>query len=154
MFYINVNNKSLCYKSIMEVFKINKPKEASELKKKKKVSLSSGFSTLLASEADEKEEVARAANTSAVSSLFFLQEANLPDISRQQNFARGEDILAKLKEFKDILLSGNISKDKLEEIKAKLSFERVKTEDRKLEALLDEIELRAHVELAKYESNN
>ncbi|MBA8666668.1 flagellar assembly protein FliX [Holosporaceae bacterium 'Namur'] len=138
----------------MEVFKINKPKELSELKKKKKVNLSSGFSTLLASEADEKEEVARAANTSAVSSLFFLQEADLPDISRQQNFARGEDLLAKLKEFKDSLLSGNISKDKLEEIKAKLSFERVKTEDKKLEALLDEIELRAHVELAKYESNN
>ncbi len=137
----------------MEVFEVKKIRELSELKKKKKVQLGSGFSDFLNSSVEEKEEVAQVANSSAVANLFFLQEAEASTLQKQRSINRGSDILNKLEEFKNNLLNGEINKSKLEEIKNRLSLERAKTQDNKLEALIDEIELRAHVELAKYESD-
>lgn len=138
----------------MEVLKINKTKEPSEIKKKKKVGYGSEFSGLIASDVTENEEIVNVASTTSIANLLFLQEANMGDIQRQQNFKRGRDILSKLEEFKNSLLKGNISKAKLEEIKVELKAERAKTQDKKLEEILDEIELRAHIEIAKYESGN
>lgn len=63
--------------------------------------------------------------------------------------ARGEDILDRLEELRIGLLLGHIPRDRLADLSRMVRDRREEAEDPQLAALLDEIELRAEVELAK-----
>ena len=63
--------------------------------------------------------------------------------------ARAEAILARLTELRDGILLGRISRDGLEDIHNLVSSQREAVQDPCLGAVLDEIDLRAQVELAK-----
>ena len=62
---------------------------------------------------------------------------------------RGEDILDRLEDLRHGLLTGTISADKLQTLAHVVRTGRGNCGDPRLAALLDEIELRAEVELAK-----
>ncbi|MCK4939122.1 MAG: flagellar assembly protein FliX [Rhodospirillaceae bacterium] len=70
--------------------------------------------------------------------------------ARKQAAAYGIELLDKLNELQDGLLLGAIPKDKLMEIAHKIRSERGRVDDAQLNDILDEIELRAEVEIAKY----
>ena len=61
----------------------------------------------------------------------------------------GTDILDRLDEIRDQILAGAVSKNRLENLAQTLRQRRDKVDDPQLIALIDEIELRAEVELAK-----
>ena len=69
--------------------------------------------------------------------------------ARKRLIRRGEDILDKLEELRHGLLIGTMSPDKLEGLARTVRISREDCADPRLGAVLDEIELRAEVELAK-----
>jgi hypothetical protein len=69
--------------------------------------------------------------------------------ARKRLIRRGEDILDKLEEIRRGLLLGTLPKEKLSELADMVRMRREACQDPRLAALLDEIELRAEVEIAK-----
>ena len=69
--------------------------------------------------------------------------------ARQKLIRRGEDILDQLDEVRHGLLMGSITKEKLVALAKLVRSRRDNVADPRLAAVLDEIELRAEVELAK-----
>lgn len=69
--------------------------------------------------------------------------------ARQRLIRRGEDILDRLEEVRHGLLMGNVGKDQLVRLAESVRHRREASADPRLGAILDEIELRAEVELAK-----
>lgn len=69
--------------------------------------------------------------------------------ARRQLLRRGEDILDKLEEVRHGLLLGTVPKEKLMDLAQMVRSRRTACQDPRLGALLDEIELRAEVEIAK-----
>jgi hypothetical protein len=102
--------------------------------------------------AGEEEGVAPAAGPSSLSgieALFALQEVPDPTAERKRARARGNRILDRLEDLRMGLLLGHIPRDKLAEL-AHLAREGTQNlDDPILREILQEIELRAEVELAK-----
>ncbi len=69
--------------------------------------------------------------------------------SRHRMIQHGEDILDRLEELRRGLLSGSLPRERLFELAQLVRNRRNTTDDPKLHSLLDEIELRAEVEIAK-----
>jgi len=94
---------------------------------------------------------ASVAATLAVSPLLALQE--LPDATteRARALRRGRDLLAQLDRIRHALLLGSIAPSDLTRLLAMVRQGREELDDPRLANLLDEIELRASVELAKFE---
>ena len=90
------------------------------------------------------------APVSAVDSILVLQE--VPDATSGASKAklRAEDLLDHLDEVRHGLLTGALSRQMLERLARTARSERQSVDDPRLQELLDEIELRAAVELAKY----
>ncbi len=112
-----------------------------------------GFSSLLSGVSDAAE--ASAVETPmAVGGIDALLAAQSVDgatdrEARRRAIRRGEDILDKLEEIRHGLLMGTIDKDRLVQLAQLVRSRRDSIDDPRLAALLDEIELRAEVELAK-----
>ncbi len=87
----------------------------------------------------------------AVESVFALQE--VPDAAderqRSQAKAHGEDLLDRLEALRRWIMAGAVPKEKLAELARQARAQRRRTDDPRLEAIIDEIELRAEVEIAK-----
>ncbi len=90
------------------------------------------------------------APVSAVDSLLVLQE--VPDATSGTSKARhrAQDLLDHLDEVRHGLLAGALSTQMLDRLARIARSERQSVDDPRLQELLDEIELRAAVELAKY----
>jgi hypothetical protein len=69
--------------------------------------------------------------------------------ARRRLIRRGEDLLDKLEEIRHGLLLGTVPKEKLMDLAQMVRSRREACQDPRLQALLDEIELRAEVEIAK-----
>ncbi|HXP73282.1 MAG TPA: flagellar assembly protein FliX [Stellaceae bacterium] len=84
-----------------------------------------------------------------VDGLFQLQE--VPDALAQRRRAvqRGSTVLDRLDDLRLALLSGSLSPGQLSELQRVVASERGLVDDPRLLAVLDEIDLRAKVELAK-----
>lgn len=92
-------------------------------------------------------------STTSVDALLSVQQSDAPDPdsgSRRQAMMRGEDILDYLEEMRLGLLMGDFSKNQLENLSQMVDKKRQNTQDPRLEAILNEIDLRARVELAKF----
>lgn len=95
------------------------------------------------------------AATGGLDGLLAIQEAGTDQdaASRQRRQTRlmrhGEDMLERLEEIRLGLLLGVIPKERLMDLARLVRTRREQAPDRQLDALLDEIELRAEVELAK-----
>lgn len=96
------------------------------------------------------------APVTAVDSLLLVQEVGdaTQDDARRRNrekaAKRGTDILDHLDELRLGLLSGNYPPEKVAELARLIRAKKENVDDPKLMAVLEEIELRAEVELAKF----
>jgi hypothetical protein len=89
-----------------------------------------------------------AASISGIGALLALQEVDDPLVGRRKAVARGNDLLDGMESLKADLLGGRVSAERLDRIVGMLS-KRADSGDPQLEGVIDEIELRAKVELAK-----
>jgi hypothetical protein len=89
-----------------------------------------------------------AAETPAIDALLALQAVEDPLLSRKKTIRRGRALLDVLDEIKADLLSGRVGEGRLNALIALLGQAR-DASDPRLEALIEDIELRARVELAK-----
>jgi hypothetical protein len=132
----------------------NRTNATSKSDKAKKSGSTSGasFSEYLT----ETEETAAATPTIGVAgvSLFAaLQaaEAATDQEQRRQAIMQADDLLDELEDLRVGLLLGTYTTTQLRNLGARLNQQRVMIRDPKLMELLDDIQLRAAVELAKYE---
>lgn len=113
-----------------------------------------GFSV---SGATSAAPAARAAATSAaagvagVSALMALQGVDDPLERRRRSIRRGRGLLDRLEELKLAMLSGETGQGALEGLTRSLAEAREDSSEPELDALLEQIDLRAQVELAKAE---
>jgi hypothetical protein len=97
---------------------------------------------------------AQASATAAVSSvqaLIALQEVGGPLERRRRAMSRAGRILDVLDEMKVAMLDGSLSTASLDRLTRAVRDQREATDDPALESVLDEIEMRAAVEMAKLE---
>jgi hypothetical protein len=95
--------------------------------------------------------VARTASVMGVDALLALQDVGGPLERKRRAVRRAGRILDVLDEVKLALLDGGLSLGQLDRLRRAIRDERDLTDDPKLEGVLDEIELRAAVEIAKLE---
>lgn len=137
--------------------KIEGPKRSEAAGKTEKSKKSGGVSGASFSEyLSETEGIAAPAAPVAVGgvNLFVaLQaaEAATEREQRRQAVERADDLLNELEDLRVGLLLGSYTLNQLHNLTARLHQKRAQINDPGLMALLDEIELRAAVELAKYE---
>ena len=88
---------------------------------------------------------------SALSSILSAQEVDEDgeQSSRRQLAQRGVDILDKLEEIRRDILAGGVPRQRLENLAQSLRQRRANVSDPRLIEIIDEIELRAAVEIAK-----
>lgn len=93
----------------------------------------------------------QAGPVAGIDALLALQEVDNIDVNarRKQAITHGDDILDVLEKLKVALLSGNISQSQLISLKKLIEQRPDYNEDPNLKDLLDHIDLRARVELAK-----
>lgn len=96
--------------------------------------------------------VAGASGVMGVEALIALQQVETPIERRRRSVRRAGKLLDKLDDIKVALLGGELGPAQLDALSRAIREERAFTDDPKLEAVLDEIETRAAVELAKLES--
>ncbi len=94
-------------------------------------------------------DVSAAPAVAPVDSLLAAQEVPDGTKARRRDWRRGATILDSLDDIRIGLLTGMIPGAKLNQLIRNLGIERATTADPKLAAVLDEIDLRAQVELAK-----
>ena len=115
-----------------------------------------GFALPNAGGASEVTPTARMATMSGVGSidaLIALQEVDGPLERRRRSVKRAGVILDVLDDIKLALLDGDVAPAALERLMGAVQRQRDSVDDPRLEGLLDEIEVRAAVELAKLEMN-
>ncbi len=95
--------------------------------------------------------VSRTAGVMGVDALLALQDVGGPLERKRRAVRRAGRILDVLDEVKLALLGGDLSLSQLDRLRRAVRDERGLTDDPKLEGVLDEIELRAAVEIAKLE---
>ncbi|NQV83671.1 MAG: flagellar assembly protein FliX [Rhodospirillales bacterium] len=140
----------------MKISKAGPTKQTASTKKKKSTASAGEFaeqvrSVVSTGGADSAEAMDNTAPVGAMESILAVQE--VPDAtdgrSKRVLIRYGDELLEHLDEIQLAILSGAISKDKLAGLAQKLREKRQTCDDPRLNDILDEIELRAEVEVAK-----
>ena len=87
----------------------------------------------------------------ALGSLLTIQEATDPTTGKKRAIAHGDTLLDELKDLQIGLVQGWVSETSLRSLSHMLDRPRPQIDDLELNQILDDIELRAAVELAKFE---
>lgn len=113
----------------------------------------SGFSALISTKAGDAEAATASKGIASINNLLAVQEADDPSkrAAKQRMAKRGHDILDALEQIKMALINGNLRYSHLENINDMVARNRERIDDPEMAALLDEIDLRAQVEMAKLE---
>lgn len=101
------------------------------------------------SEIPQASSVSGGATLGPVDALLALQEVSEDPGGRNRGRRRGEELLSYLDDLHLGLLSGRMSLGALEQLAAVVAAQRGQVDDPRLAQVLDEIEVRAAVELAK-----
>ncbi len=111
-------------------------------------SSASSFSISDGTPSSEARATSTIGPTTSLDSLLALQAVEDPLLKKKKLVRRGTQLLDTLEDMKTDLLSGRVSESRLNQLMAVLGQARDKADPR-LDSLLDDIELRARVELAK-----
>jgi hypothetical protein len=125
--------------------------ESSSIKRKAAASASSGSFSVSETPESHAQIVAGPGPIAALDSILMLQEMEDSTQGRSKGLAHGEQLLDLLDSIRDGLLAGGIPRATLNKLAAAVTRRHEAFADPKLQDVLDQIELRAHVELAKLE---
>ena len=137
---------------MFKVEDVRKTNELTQGKNVKKVSSGTSFADFLKTAAlEDKQQVQTTSAVASVDAIFVTQTIDDEEESqiRKKLIKKGKDLLKNLEEIREGLLYGEISKDRLIEISRMVKQKDVSSQDEKLQEILQEIELRVEVELAK-----
>jgi hypothetical protein len=125
----------------------------SDIKKTKKKAGEDGLFSSMLSAGEVDQPSAPVAAMPAAIGMISLQEVDAEAHSRQQYVKRGEDLLDFLDRIRHGLLAGGIPRQQLLALQVALQHKKAIVMDPRLRQLVEEIEVRAAVELAKLENN-
>lgn len=91
---------------------------------------------------------------SGIAGILSIQEVGDATTSRGRAMAHAETLLDRLDELRHGLLMGTLKRDQLKELSRLVAIRREQVDNPGLVELLDEIDLRAQVELAKYDARS
>lgn len=140
--------------------KINFPKPVApsraEAKRRTSGVAGTSFSSLLDSMDDVSEtsalESAPAAAPVVGANIFLgLQEVSEEEIERRRAMKQGKSMIDALEQLRDSLLVGTVSSRTIRQLEQVLGEQRAATLDPRLQSIMNDIEVRAAVELAKLE---
>ena len=109
----------------------------------------SGFAQALAETAPQTPGETAVAPAQTINALLALQEVDDATAGPSRGRQRAEDILDRLEELRLALVFGTVPVEKLERLAGLLSQREEAIEDPELAGIVNEIEIRAAVELAK-----
>jgi hypothetical protein len=112
----------------------------------------SGFAKQIGGETANAQGVAASAPVNTVSGVLALQEVDDAAARASRGKMRAQEMLDKLDEIRHGLLAGALPRQKLIDLAKVVQSRRVHVDDPRLAHILDEIDLRAQVELAKLTS--
>ena len=127
--------------------------ETSAVKRKAPAGAAGGFSVGGASES-HSQIVAGPGPIAALDSILMLQGMEDATTGRSKGLAHGEQLLDLLDSVRDGLLAGGIPRATLNKLAVAVTRRHESFADPALQDVLDQIELRAHVELAKLEQQD
>lgn len=136
------------------MFKIEDVRKTTELAQGKNIRKIGGenfadyLSTGGVSKQDQIQATAAMTSADAIFAAQMVQDEEERQI-RQKLVKKGNALLEKLEEIRDGLLAGEISREKLIEISRFVKERDMQSSDPRLQEILQEIELRVEVELAK-----
>ena len=128
--------------------------ESSGVRRVSKSSTSSSFSVSETSEQERAVTVAGPGPIASVESILTLQGLDDSTSGRSKSVSHGEQLLEMLDQVRDGLLAGGIPRSTLNRLANAVSRRQDGFADPKLQTVLDEIDLRARVELAKLEASD
>lgn len=135
-----------------------KPVTPSRVETKKRLSGVSGssFSSLLdgideAESVSTPESVTTAAPLTGAGMFLGLQEIPEEEIERKRAVKKGKSMIEALEQLRDSMLMGTLSPSTIRQLESVLAEKRATVTDPRLTSILDDIEVRAAVELAKLE---
>lgn len=102
-------------------------------------------------DADDADAPHQANAAGGANSFLFLQEISDEEVRRQKALQQGKQAIHALEQLHRDLLLGHVPESTLLRLESMVKRQREQFTDPRLQALLDEIELRAAVELAKLE---
>lgn len=134
----------------MKIGNVSSPRTSATKRSERSSSANAGgFAQALGSEKSAPASLESAAPLGALDALVALQEVDDPTQGRAKAQQRGEDLLERLDSLRMGLLLGRVSISELERLSQMVNRETAATADPRLREVLNEIELRAAVELAK-----
>ena len=107
------------------------------------------FSSALTGEAPAAGNVTSATPINPIDGILAIQEVSDATDGRSRGIKRGHGLLDRLDELRHGLLAGTIDRDRLLRMRREIAQQRVTLDDPRLSTILDEIDVRAAVELAK-----
>ncbi len=146
-----MSQKARC---VMEVNSTGKVDRTSGIRRGAKSASTSGGSTFSVSSAPEEPHATMVSGPgpiAALDSILALQGMDDSTDGRSKGLKHGEQLLDMLDQVRDGLLAGGIPRATLNRLAAAVTRRHDTFADPHLQTVLDEIELRAHVELAKLE---
>ncbi|MDF1793191.1 MAG: flagellar assembly protein FliX [Thalassobaculaceae bacterium] len=122
----------------------------SQAKRAKKSSSAGGsaFADMI-SDTESTEQASGPAPLSGVESVFAVQSVGDREGNARKAKERAELMLSRLEDIRDGLLMGMVPADRLHDLATAVRQQREELDDPQLSEILDDIELRARVELAK-----
>jgi hypothetical protein len=134
----------------MDVSRVSRLGQA-QIGKTGKAATGTGFTQMLGTPSTASPTVTGTTSASALDALLAVQEAESALDRKAKARRRASDLLDGLDHIRDSLLSGQLSPMRLQQLGAMVASHREDADDPQLTALLDDIELRVQVELAKLE---
>lgn len=130
-------------------------KATNSMRKRSGVSRPGDFSSILeAYESDSVENsssMSNVASPAAMSGMLALQEVSDEEVRRKNLIKQGDDMLDSLEHLRRRLLTGTVPMQVLQDINKQLIAQKQSVSDPLLKAIINDIELRTAVELAKLE---
>ncbi len=130
-------------------------KASDNIKKRSSAAKTGDFASILnLAEGDDTPQTSSSneiISSSSLSGMLALQEVSEEEIRRKKLLKQGDDILDSLEQLRRRLLLGTLSMQTLHDITKHLNQRKQMVNDPQLIAIIDDIELRAAVELAKLE---